>query len=180
MKAGHACLDEQTLLHPISSSPHFTYYGKSVPTVPPSAPKQVSLHGLDDGQGYGMGWGHCPLTWSWPQCKIWSVLHCYLPVPRSHRGESAFPNLSLSEVPRPRLLGLLTCTLIPCMKASCLRHVGGPGLWCSSISLPLLPTSPGTVPKSTAPILPRRREVWSVSQGFTILLSLSPASLHLF
>lgn len=78
---------------------------------------------------------------------------------------------SLSEVPRPRLLGLLTCTLIPCMKASCLRHVGGPGLWCSSISLPLLlPTSPGTVPKSTAPILPRRREVWSVSQGFTILL----------
>ena len=40
MKAGHACLDEQTLLHPISSSSHLTYYGKSVPTIPPSAPKQ--------------------------------------------------------------------------------------------------------------------------------------------
>lgn len=101
MKAGHACLDEQTLLHPISSSPHFTYYGKSVPTVPPSAPKQVSLHGLDDGQGYGMGWGHCPLTRSWPQYKIWSVLHCYLPVPDPTEESQPFPNFHSARYPGP-------------------------------------------------------------------------------
>lgn len=50
-----------------------------------------------------------------------SVLHCFLAVPDSHRGESAFPNVSLSKVPRPKLIWSLICY----RKALCLGHVGG-------------------------------------------------------
>lgn len=47
--------------------------------------------------------------------------HCFLAVTNSDKGGYAFPNVSLSRV--PRYTG--TWTLILCMKAPCPRHGGG-------------------------------------------------------